>query len=45
MALEPTLAREIARLFKLATPLVSALNGAILGDADEDTPAPRRPLF
>ena len=49
LALEPTLAREIVRRFKLATPVVDALNGAILkgGDAStrEHSMLGRKPLF
>ena len=49
LALEPTLAREIGRRFKLAAPVVEALNGAILkgGDASmrERSMMGRKPLF
>ncbi len=49
LALEPTLAREIVRRFKLAAPVVDALNGAILkgGDASmrERSMMGRKPLF
>jgi uncharacterized protein (TIGR02453 family) len=49
LALEPTLAREIVRRFKLAAPVVDALNGAILkgGDASmgERSMLGRKPLF
>ncbi len=47
-ALEPTLAREIIRRFRMATPLIDALNGAILyrdePDA-RDASAPSRKSF
>ena len=49
LALEPKLAREIVRRFKLAAPVVEALNGAILkgGDASmrERSMVGRKPLF
>ena len=47
-ALEPSLGKEIIKRFKLATPLVDALNGAILtGTATglDRKPESRRPLF
>jgi uncharacterized protein (TIGR02453 family) len=48
-ALEPTLAREIVRRFRLAAPLIATLNGAML-DREEATgrdvaAASRRPIF
>ena len=48
LALEPSLSKEIIKRFKLATPLIDALNGAILeGTATglERKPESRRPLF
>jgi uncharacterized protein (DUF2461 family) len=48
-ALEPTLAREIVRRFRLAAPLIATLNGAML-DREEATvrhvaAASRKPIF
>ena len=48
LALEPSLSKEILKRFKLATPLIDALNGAILtGTATglDRKPESRRPLF
>lgn len=49
LALESTLAREIVRRFKLAAPVVDALNGAILKGGDASTTghsvSGRKPLF
>ena len=49
LALEPALAREIVRRFKLAAPVVEMLNGAILNSGDvpmsEHSIVGRRPLF
>jgi uncharacterized protein (TIGR02453 family) len=48
VALEPTLAREIARRFRLATPLIDTLNSAIRtrdGDASSRVPAPTNKRF
>ena len=49
LVLQPTLAREIVRRFKLAAPLVDTLNGAILkvGDTSlaESSALGRKPLF
>lgn len=51
-ALEPSLGKEIIKRFRLATPLVDALNGAILaglkassGRSPDDLASGRRPLF
>ena len=51
-ALEPTLVKEIVKRFRLATPLVNALNEAILAGthsgssrSSEATSPLRRPLF
>jgi len=49
IALEPALAREIVRRFKLAAPVVDALNGAILkgseGMEKNRSTLGRKPLF
>ena len=48
-ALEPTFAREVVRRFRMVTPLIDTLNGAILnreGDAERDiTTSSRKPFF
>lgn len=43
-ALEPGLVSEVVQRFRLATPLIEALNGAIL-EASEAVRKPSRPLF
>ena len=49
LALEPALVREIVRRLKMSTPLVEALNGAILqggnDSVDERSERLRRPIF
>ncbi len=49
LALEPSLAKEIVRRFKLAAPVVEALNGAILTGGDSSmrdrSMVGRKPLF
>jgi uncharacterized protein (TIGR02453 family) len=52
VALSPTFAKEIITRFRTATPLINALNGAILTTetasrplANDDERKPRRPLF
>jgi len=43
-ALEPGFAAEVVRRFRVAAPLIDALNGAILGDGKRENRAPR-PMF
>ncbi len=45
LALQPELLRETVKRLKAATPVVEALNGAILAGVDEDERRPRRALF
>jgi uncharacterized protein (DUF2461 family) len=45
LALQPTLLTEVVKRLKAATPVVEALNGAILAGVDERGGRPRRALF
>jgi uncharacterized protein (DUF2461 family) len=48
MALEPGLGKEVLKRFKLANPLIEALNGAIRGEAEAEAKinsAIFRPMF
>ena len=45
LALQPTLVTELVKRMKTATPVVEALNGAILMGVDERDSRPRKPLF
>ncbi|QMV18777.1 TIGR02453 family protein [Granulicella sp. 5B5] len=45
LALQPTLLSEVVKRMKAATPVVEALNGAILAGVDEREGRPRKALF